>query len=70
MKWDRVNCGAMVWRSSCGKLIQRMWSLTGNGASYHLCFLTQDDFDKGINISTRVTLKEAKDFFKTEAPLI
>lgn len=61
-KWVRV--WLHKWTNDKGRVIQRMWTLAGEKKDFFLCFMSEDDYQKGNNFASFSHLKEAKNKFE------
>lgn len=62
MSWSRV--WPHKWKHTEGYVIQRMWTLVGKKKDFFLCFMSEDDYQKGNNFASFSHLKEAKKKFE------
>lgn len=62
MSWSRI--WPHKWTHPEGYVIQRMWTLAGKKKDFFLCFMSEDDYQKGNNFASFSHLKEAKKKFE------
>lgn len=62
MKWFKRTLH--IWQTEQGFFIQRWWTLCGPKTTYYFVFRNLEALEKGENIDTFSSLKEAKNYFK------
>lgn len=65
MKFNKASWNSHVWEyPERDFLIYRHWTLCGGKKYFYLCYESLDALNKGINLASFDSLKEAKEFFK------
>ena len=60
--WTRI--WPHKWTHPDGYVIQRMWTIGTKRKDFFLCFMSEDDYQKGSNFASFSHLKEAKNKFE------